>query len=199
MIPISLADYYKLHAPIYDATRWSFLFGRNQIYNFFPELAPGSKLLDIGCGTGKITSLLYSAYPNSSITAIDSSQDMLAQAKRKNLHKVRWLHGNYSSVSFQSDTFDLIIASYSLTMVEHLDETLAAIKQHLKANGTLLVVDFDQTHKEWFSNWMAKNHVHFEHRLFERLAQEFKVQEKKTHLAFFGLYNYSTIKACLNK
>ncbi len=199
MIPITLQEYYKLHAPIYDITRWGFLFGRNQIYNYFPEIASGSRILDLGCGTGKITSILHTSYPECSISAIDPSPEMLHQAKQKNLHGVQWFNEKYSINSFQTNTFDLITVSYSLSMMEDLEQILDAIAQHLTHDGILLVVDFDKTPYTWFSNWMAKNHVHFNHQLFHKIEYHFNIYEKDTRKAFCGLYSYSTIKACLRK
>jgi S-adenosylmethionine-diacylgycerolhomoserine-N-methlytransferase len=199
LIPTTIQQYYELHAPFYDATRWGFLFGRNQIYNYFPQLPSDSRILDLGCGTGKITSILHTSYPERSISAIDPSPEMLHKAKRKNLHGVQWFKEHYSIDSFQPNTFDLITASYSLSMVEDLEQILEAIAQHLTPNGILLVVDFDETPYTWFSEWMAKNHVLFNHRLFEKLEFHFNILEKVTQKAFGGLYSYSTIKVCLKK
>ncbi|MCR9132822.1 MAG: class I SAM-dependent methyltransferase [bacterium] len=199
MIPTTLLEYYKLHAPIYDITRWGFLFGRNQIYNYFPKLPSGSRILDLGCGTGKITSILHTSYPERSISAIDPSPEMLHKANQKNLYGVQWFNEDYSIDSFQTNTFDLITASYSLSMVEDLEQILKAITRHLTPNGKLLVVDFDETPYTWFSDWMAKNHVHFNHQLFQKIEYHFYIHEKETRKAFGGLYSYSTIKACLRK
>ncbi|MDZ7659193.1 class I SAM-dependent methyltransferase [Fodinibius sp.] len=49
----NVAQYYQLHAPIYDATRWSFLFGRTKLIKQIPALPANAQILEVGCGTGK--------------------------------------------------------------------------------------------------------------------------------------------------
>ena len=95
MIPSTIANYYKLHAPFYDATRWSFLFGRNSIEDILPNLDRYSSILDIGCGTGKVTSMLSNSFPNCSITGIDSSFHMLKKARLKKLLNVQWIEEEF--------------------------------------------------------------------------------------------------------
>ena len=43
--------FYRLHACIYDATRWAFLYGRRRAIDAL-ALQPGNTVLEIGCGTG---------------------------------------------------------------------------------------------------------------------------------------------------
>lgn len=193
MIPSTLANYYKLHAPFYDATRWSFLFGRNSIEDILPNLDRCSSILDIGCGTCKVTSKLSNSFPNCSITGIDSSYHMLKKARLKKLQNVQWIEEEFGQHSFPQQTFDLIVASYSLTMVSQIDEVISSIKTTMKSDGTLIVVDFDNTPYQWFEDWMKANHVHFNYQIFDRLEAEFNVHAKVTKRAYAGLYSYSTI------
>src|SRR5680860_270801 len=79
----ALQAYYKLHSPIYDATRWSFLFGRRKLISQLPDLPFRRRLLEVGCGTGKNIKYLSSSYPHAHITGIDISPDMLQKASKK--------------------------------------------------------------------------------------------------------------------
>ena len=190
MIPDNLRDYYKLHAKIYDISRWAFLFGRNSASSYFPELPQHTSILDFGCGTGLQLQALKKKYPDAEITGIDQSSDMLNIARKK-VPDVAIRNEVYSSESFANDSFDLIVASYSLSMVDDLDSILITFKKHLKPNGSVLVIDFDSTPFRWFNHWMDINHVHFDDQLFNCLEQSFQVNTKVTKQAYFGLYAYS--------
>ncbi len=198
MIPSNIKSYYKLHSKFYDITRWAFLFGRNSLPDYFPELNLESKILDLGCGTGKHLRQLLEKYPSAFITGIDQSEDMLKFVNRSIVDSVEIKNQYYSLDSFPKNEFDLILCSYSLTMMEDIESTLNAIQKHLKPNGNLLVVDFDSTPFNWFSRWMKKNHVSFEPNLFELLKSRFDIKLEKTRKAYFGLYTYSVLK-CINE
>jgi SAM-dependent methyltransferase len=62
------------------------------------ELAPGSTVVDIGCGVGRLTRPL--ARVARQVKAIDVSSEMLAEATRLNegLDNVEWLHGDGESL-----------------------------------------------------------------------------------------------------
>ena len=74
----TMQRYYKLQSKIYDATRWSFLFGRNQIIREIP-LDPAGKwnILEVGCGTGYNLRNLAARFPNAQLTGLDVSTDMV--------------------------------------------------------------------------------------------------------------------------
>ena len=72
-----LPGYYRFHARIYDATRWSFLFGRDRLINLAAEtvardgLERPARVAEIGCGTGRNLLALSRALPGASITGVD--------------------------------------------------------------------------------------------------------------------------------
>src|SRR5262245_41403501 len=55
-----MSNYYRMHAPIYDFTRWMFLFGRKQIIADL-RLKRGEVVVEVGCGTGKNFSAILNA------------------------------------------------------------------------------------------------------------------------------------------
>jgi tRNA G46 methylase TrmB len=94
----SLTNYYRFHAPIYDWTRWSFLFGRSQLMQDVIALRP-RRVLEIGCGTGSNLIKLAKALPQASIVGIDLSEAMLCKARQKS-HR-------YSNISLASTAYML--------------------------------------------------------------------------------------------
>jgi len=192
MIPKDLPTYYRLHSKFYDLTRWTFLFGRYSLPKYFPNLESASRILDLGCGTGEHLDHLRKKYPDAEIIGLDLSTDMLCFVNREITKTIEIRNEYYTLDTFPEDEFDLILCSYSLSMMQNLEEVLESIIFHLKKNGMLLVVDFDSTPFSWFTKWMKKNHVHFDSNLFELLEKHFDVEYLITRNAWFGLYTYST-------
>ncbi|MEQ9308881.1 MAG: class I SAM-dependent methyltransferase [Balneolaceae bacterium] len=190
MIPSNIKSYYKLHSNFYDLTRWAFLFGRNSLPKYFPKLEKRARILDLGCGTGKQLVTLRSRYPEAELIGIDLSEEMLAKARSKLDKSIQLKNEIYSGKSFKKNSFDLVVASYSLTMFTDIEVTIQAIKTHLKPSGILLVVDFDSTPFSWFRKWMKKNHVSIELNLFGLLKKEFLGSKLIAKQAYFGLYSY---------
>ncbi len=192
MIPKTIDAYYRLHAPFYDSTRWAFLFGRNSLRHLLPSLPKNPTILDLGCGTGKHLSELKKEYPESIVYAIDRSRDMLSQVDQNQSSGIKFVVGEYEARTFVEAQFDLILCSYSLSMMDNLESKLENIRLHLKPNAHVLVVDFDTTPFTWFAKWMQKNHVYFDHLLFRKLSEYFIVERSISKSAYLGLYRYSS-------
>lgn len=96
-----LVGYYRFHARIYDATRWSFLFGRSRILKLTAALAPApARILEVGCGTGRNLLELAELFPAAQLTGVDLSGAMLDVARRKTAHlgsRVRLVQGAYGA------------------------------------------------------------------------------------------------------
>lgn len=188
----NVAQYYRLHAQIYDATRWSFLFGRTGIIEQIPDLPANPHILEVGCGTGKNLIQLKQKYSNASITGADLSPDMLKKAKNKitdssiTLKRMRYGSGNLNT-----ENYDLILLSYSLTMMgAEYRQIITALKNDLNTDGYLAVVDFHTSPFSWFQKWMEMNHVDFEGNLYSALGENFTSIHTNIHQAYLGLWNY---------
>jgi S-adenosylmethionine-diacylgycerolhomoserine-N-methlytransferase len=158
-----LEGYYRLHARIYDATRWSFLFGRTAILREAAAVARPARILEVGCGTGKNLVNLCRLFPEAEVTGVDLSATMLAVARRKTAPlgpRVRLLHSAYGP-TFQNDrAWDLILFSYALSMFNPgFGEAIATAHRDLAPGGHIAVVDFHDTRLSLFERWMGVNHV----------------------------------------
>lgn len=76
----------------------------------------GLRLLDLGCGTGASTAALLDVAPEAEVVAVDASQEMLAQARRKVWPpRVRFVHANAEDLDGKIEgPFDGILAAYLL-------------------------------------------------------------------------------------
>jgi S-adenosylmethionine-diacylgycerolhomoserine-N-methlytransferase len=65
---------YRLHARIYDCTRWTFLFGRDELVRRATERISARVIHEIGCGTGHNLLRLRARCPGAQITGWDLSR-----------------------------------------------------------------------------------------------------------------------------
>lgn len=188
-----VANYYRLHSSIYDATRWSFLFGREELLSHIPDLPPNPRIMEVGCGTGKNLELLQYLFPDGDIYGVDLSRDMLSKArqKTKNTGRVKLLNKVYGSDKIGTESFDLILLSYTLTMMgEQTEPILQQLSEDLSAKGYVAVVDFHNTPFSWFKKWMYRNHVVMDGHLLQLLNKYFSSIESSVNPAYFGLWKY---------
>ena len=85
-------------------------------------LNENSKVLDIGCGTGR--HLLEFSKFTSYVTGTDISSKMLdyAKEKLKNVREAKFVHGNWMENFTKEKEFDLVFASMTpaITTIEHI-------------------------------------------------------------------------------
>ncbi len=132
------------YAPFYDWENARTL-GRRDV-PFWNNLAlqQGGRVLELGCGTGRIS--LPLARAGVSMVGIDRSEPMLARARQrvrraKVTERVRLVRGDIRSLPFgQTPPFSMVMAPYgmlqSLLRERDLTATLEAVKRVLQPGGT---------------------------------------------------------------
>lgn len=186
-------NYYRFHSHIYDATRWSFLFGRKAIFDFIPDLPLQPRILEIGCGTGQNIELMEYYFPDAQILGIDLSDEMLTKAREKTQDSdtVDFQKKEYGQGEFYEESFDLILLSYSLTMTgNQIENVLVQISQDLKPGGYIAVVDFHTSPFKWFRKWMGVNHVDLTGSVYPLLQKYFNPIKTEVNPAYWGLWSY---------
>jgi tRNA (cmo5U34)-methyltransferase len=133
-------------------------------------LPPGAKnILELGCGTGRLTGLIQEACPHAEITGIDLSAEMLDKARVKPLLKeVRFVTGDIRD-SWPEPQYDAIISTLCL---HHLTERerediLKRASKVLEPNGRFICGDIfrsdhDQENQLIIESWrysMAKEKI----------------------------------------
>ena len=193
----ALQRYYRIHAWVYDATRWSFLFGRKRIIQMAAQSHQPKTILEVGCGTGKNIQSLLQVFPDANITGLDLSSDMLAIAQKKfnREPRVNLLEQKFdrpiTDDSGQIPTYDLVLFSYALSMFNPgWDIAIDAARQQLSDHGVIAVVDFAETPLRGFQQWMRVNHVEMQGHLKPRLEQVFQTKASRLQKAYAGLWQY---------
>lgn len=184
----SLQGYYALHARIYDATRWAFLFGREKILWRAAKIADPKRILEVGCGTGRNLRSLRRMFPQADITGVDLSGDMLEVARRKT-DGVKLIQQAYDSPL--TGSYDLVLFSYALSMFNPgWENAIQAAKADLRPGGILAIVDFSHTRLSVFRRWMGFNHVRMEAHLWPVSRTDFDPVVDEVRAAYAGVWHY---------
>lgn len=191
--PTALERYYQFHSRIYDATRWSFLFGRDEVLRRTLRVTNPRRILEVGCGTGRNLVSLRRLFPQAHITGVDLSEQMLAIASGKICDDQTTLLRRSYSVPLHQDgeAFDLVLFSYTLSMFNPgWEQAIDAAHDDLAEDGVIAVVDFSHTRFSWFRRWMGMNHVRMENHLWPLLGQKFQPLLNDRFSVYGGVWNY---------
>ncbi len=189
-----IQNYYHFQSTIYDATRWSFLFGRKLILDKIATETSPKTILEIGCGTGYNLKKLSKRFPDSKILGMDVSKDMLQIAEKKlgsnpNIQLIERPYVRESEVNENKP--DVILFSYMLTMVNpDFSDMILQAYDDLKPGGYIAVVDFYNSKHSWFRKHMKNHHVRMESHLNSILEKKFEVVDSEVHNAYQGVWQY---------
>ena len=105
------------------------------------EKEPFETILDCGCGTAPIISLLYKKYPKKHYTGIDITPKMIDVAKSKNLNGAEFVVGDCENLPFEDNSFDAIICCESFHHYPNVQDFFNSVYRCLKPGGRLILRD----------------------------------------------------------
>lgn len=98
------------------------------------------KVLDVGCGDGKITALIAAQIPKGTVVGLDISQEMLAHASSHfPLPNLLFVQGDATKIPFK-EQFDKLYCSYTLHWILDLEKALRSLKESIKPGGALFLI-----------------------------------------------------------
>jgi len=131
---------YTLWAPTYDHTPNPLLALEERVLAPVMDSFASRDIVDLGCGTGRWLERLESLPPRS-LTGIDSSQAMLAQARGKCLNSTALMHASCAATPLPDLSADSVLASFLLSYIPHLPTFADEIARILRPGGSLIVSD----------------------------------------------------------
>lgn len=119
-------------------------FAVNNLTNKNPQ-----KILDLCTGTGDIAIKLHKKYVDAEIIGIDFSDKMIeiAQKKIKNIKNITIQKMDTTNLNFEPESFDICFLSFGLRNLPDINQALTDIKQVLKPNGVLSILDLGRPNK----------------------------------------------------
>jgi S-adenosylmethionine-diacylgycerolhomoserine-N-methlytransferase len=164
---------YRRQRHFYDLTRKYYLPGRDHLIE---HLAPprATRVLDVGCGTGRNLVLAARAWPEAHFFGLDLSAEMLRTARRAVERagfggRIALAQGDATrfdpALLFGVPSFSRIMFSYSLSMIPDWPAALAQALLWLPGGGEVHIVDFGGQERlpVWFRTglrrWLARFQV----------------------------------------
>lgn len=97
---------------------------------------PNLQVVDLGCGTGKLTRRLADSLPDSKVLGIDSSPQMLERTREYVRPGLRFELGNQAELDGK---WDLIISNAALHWTDDHEELIPRLFQRLNPGGQIAV------------------------------------------------------------
>jgi trans-aconitate 2-methyltransferase len=106
------------------------------------SLRGNERLLDVGCGDGRLSAEIAKNFPEGSVLGIDLSEEMVAFARKhfppEEFPNLSFMQADARDLPFASE-FDVIFSNAALHWIKDPRPALAAFRKSLKPGGRLLV------------------------------------------------------------
>jgi len=139
---------YRRQRHFYDFTRKYYLFGRDGMVDRL-DPKPKARILEVGCGTARNLIRIAKRRPDVRLYGLDASSQMLISAQRAlagasvQARLIQAYAEDLSPSLFgETEPFDAILFSYSLSMIPDWTGALRAALGALAPEGSLNIVDF---------------------------------------------------------
>ncbi|HEX5063185.1 MAG TPA: class I SAM-dependent methyltransferase [Kofleriaceae bacterium] len=108
-------------------------------------------ILDVGCGTGEISSRLATLFPTAQVTGVDLIEPHLALARSRYAafgDRLRFQQADAFELPFEARSFDLVVCRHMLQAVPTPERVIAEMVRVTRPGGRvhLLVEDYDMIH-----------------------------------------------------
>ncbi|HET6722792.1 MAG TPA: class I SAM-dependent methyltransferase, partial [Chitinophagaceae bacterium] len=104
-----------------------------------------SDILEIACGTGRVTKHLARSVKHDTLTATDLNQDMLNVAKEAvNDKRVKWMPADAIDLPFDDGSFDLVVMQFGIMFFPDKEKGLKEAYRVLKKDGKLIYNTWDK-------------------------------------------------------
>lgn len=135
--------------PLYDP--FVKLFGGDVVHRALLKqaaLRPSQRVLDVGCGTGTLATMIKRLHPDVEVVGLDPDPKALARARRKaacTALSIRFDQGFAGELPYPEGSFDRALSSF---MFHHLPPNekgrmLRAVQRVLKPGGEFHMLDFE--------------------------------------------------------
>ncbi len=140
------------HESVLRSHRWRT--AANSAAYLLPELTPGMRLLDVGCGPGTITADLAAVVAPGEVVAVDASAGILDEARAlaadRGLTNVTFEVADAYALPYESGSFDVVHAHQVLQHLADPVAALAEMRRVARPGGLVAVRDGDYGAMTWY-------------------------------------------------
>lgn len=135
---------------------WVYKICRNDYPDILAEIKKEefNDLLDVGCWTGPILTLLVKEYPDKHYVGLDLTPKMIEVAKSKKLKNVEFIVWDAEDLPFEKNSFDVIICSQSFHHYPNPKKFFDSVKKVLKPWWKLILRDMYMWFLSYFINYI---------------------------------------------
>jgi trans-aconitate 2-methyltransferase len=166
------------------------------------ELKGSERVLDVGCGDGKITAEIAARVPQGAVVGVDPSVEMVRYAQshwgKNHGSNMRFEVGDARHLPFH-DEFDLVVSFNALHWIPEQEEALASIRAAMKVGGTAQlrfvphgprkslehVIREKRQSPRWSSHFQGfhRPYLHLAPEEYEELAEKAGLKVESVHVA----------------
>ena len=110
------------------------------------SLQKGARILDLGCGLGDTSLMLFRRFPGTMVTGIDQDGNLIKTARTMNIAEnahMQFEQGDALKLPFPADSFDFVFTRYLLCHITDPIAVLEEMKRVCKPGGILFAQDPD--------------------------------------------------------
>jgi SAM-dependent methyltransferase len=133
---------FEVEADAYDAFmgRWSRLLAAD--FADFAGVAPGMRVIDVGCGTGALTDAIVERVGDREVTAVDPSASFVTALQHR-LPKVDVRQGSAERLPFDNGAFDAALAQLVVHFMTDPLAGLSEMRRVTRPGGTVAACVWD--------------------------------------------------------
>ncbi len=103
-------------------------------------------ILEVACGTGRVTKHLVLSVKHETLTATDLNPDMIKVAKEKVPNtNIKWMQADALDLPFDENSFDLVVIQFGVMFFPDRPKGLSEAYRVLKPGGKLIFNTWDRT------------------------------------------------------
>jgi demethylmenaquinone methyltransferase/2-methoxy-6-polyprenyl-1,4-benzoquinol methylase len=129
------------------------------------QFLPGSLILDLGIGTGDMAREVLQSVPGSRVVGFDNCVELMELGQQRAEMQpapnyFNWILGDGRHLPFAENTFDGVVAGFSVRNIPETPSVVAEVYRILKPGGKFILLDMVAPIGK-FNHWIFETHFKF--------------------------------------